>query len=234
MKLVLLPGLNGSSALFAPLLPHLSVHLEVESLALPDKGPQDYPSLAQLLAPRLQAIGEPFVLLGESFSSALAYRLAQARPVGLRGVIFVSGFVRRPHPLLALWPLLRYLPLPIRLATRPSLLRCFCLGPGAAPAQLEGLGLAIRTIPEPLLRARLDSLNRLTRPVQPLDLPSLHLRPLQDRLVMPHAAASLAQHCPHLQQLALPGPHFLLQRHPEACAEAIERFIAALPGTADS
>lgn len=224
----MLPGLNGTSALFEPLLPHLGANLEVDCLALPDSGPQDHESLARRLAPHLQGIDGPFVLLGESFSAPLAYRLAQERPRGLRGLIFAAGFLGCPHPLLPLLPL-RRLPLPQRLLILPSLLKLFCLGRRADPALLDWLREEIQAIPSALLRARLISLSQPQEPLQPLELPALHLLPLQDRLVMPRAAARLGQHCRQLQQVAIAGPHFLLQRQPQACAQAIERFIAGLP-----
>ena len=224
----MLPGLNGTSALFEPLLPYLDDRLEVDCLALPDSGPQDHESLARRLAPRLRAIEAPFVLLGESFSGPLAYRLAQDRPRGLRGVIFAAAFLGCPHPLLSLLPL-RLLPLPQRLLTLPSLLKLFCLGSQADPALIERLRQEIQAIPTALLRARLLGLSQPQVPLQPLELPALHLLPLQDRLVMPRASARLEQHCRQLQQVAIAGPHFLLQRQPQACAQAIERFIADLP-----
>lgn len=68
MRLVLLPGLNGSSALFAPLLAELG-DIECQAIELPEHGPQDYDALAQKMAQRLG--NAPFVLLGESFSGPL-------------------------------------------------------------------------------------------------------------------------------------------------------------------
>ncbi|WP_339463405.1 alpha/beta fold hydrolase [Pseudomonas sp. EA_105y_Pfl2_R69] len=64
MRLLLLPGLNGSHRLFAPLLPFLS-EWQVTTLELPQQGPQDFDSLATELAGQLG--DSPFVLLGESF-----------------------------------------------------------------------------------------------------------------------------------------------------------------------
>lgn len=222
MRLLLLPGLNGSSQLFAPLLPWLQ-GLQPVPLELPQHGPQDSDSLVSALLPRLGA--SPFVLLGESFSGHLAYRLALRQPPGLRGVIFAAAFLCRPHPLLALN---RYLPLPRRLLSHDRLLQLFCVGRNASPALLELLREEIRQLPAALLRARLNSLARLQEPAQPLGLPALHLWPQQDRLVSHHAAASLNRHCSNLRQIALEGPHFVLQSRAQACAQAISEFVAEL------
>ncbi|MWV17868.1 alpha/beta hydrolase [Pseudomonas sp. L-22-4S-12] len=222
MRLLLLPGLNGSNRLFAPLLPWLD-GLQLVPLELPQHGPQDSDSLVSVLLPRLGA--SPFVLLGESFSGHLAYRLALRQPPGLRGVIFAAAFLRRPHPLL---PLSRYLPLPRRLLSHERLLQLFCVGRNASPALLALLREEIRQLPDALLRARLHSLARLQEPAQPLHLPALHLWPQQDRLVSQHAAASLSRHCSDLRQIALGGPHFVLQSRAQACAQAISEFVAEL------
>lgn len=93
MRLVLLPGLNGSGRPFAPLLAYLP-DITCQVLELPRQGPQDYNSLATAL---LDQLGDtPFVLLGESFSGPLAYRLALRRPKGLCGMVFAASFLQRP------------------------------------------------------------------------------------------------------------------------------------------
>ena len=137
MRLVLLPGLNGS-ALFAPLLAELR-DIDCQVLELPEHGPQDYPSLADALMEQLGTT--PFVLLGESYSGPLAYQLALRQPTGLRGVIFAASFLSRPNPALAL---LAHLPIPNALATQPWLLRTLCLGKTAGPLGLS-VGLVVRS-----------------------------------------------------------------------------------------
>ena len=106
MRLVLLPGLNGSSALFTPLLAELG-DIDCQVLDLPEHGPQDYDALAQKLAERLHST--PFVLLGESFSGPIAYRLAMRKPPGLQGVILAASFLTVPNAVL---PVLKRLPIP--------------------------------------------------------------------------------------------------------------------------
>lgn len=221
MRLVLLPGLNGSSRLFSPLLPHLA-GCTVQVLELPEIGPQDYASLTEVL---LDQLGHsPFILLGESFSGPLAYRLAQCRPVGLRAVIFAASFLVCPHPLTRLLPLM---PLRRELLSNTTLLRWFCAGSKADHAMLELLRDEICSLPTQLLRARLHSLGQLKAPTNRLDLPVLQLQPTRDRLVTTAAAASPRQYCPQLQSLKINAPHFVLQTRPAESGSAISRFVAA-------
>ncbi|MET1078824.1 MAG: alpha/beta hydrolase [Pseudomonas sp.] len=227
MRLLMLPGLNGSSGLFAPLLARLDPRLQAECLDLPTQGPQDHDSLSRHFAPRLRSRNESFVLLGESFSSPLVHRLALDPPAGLRGVVFAAGFLGSPQPLMRLLPW-GSVPLPKGVLTRTALLRLFCLGRDASPEQLEALRMQLLKLPDVLLRARLRSLSQLAEPRRSLTLPALHLRPGQDRLVKSHAGAALGRHCTELQGVTIKGPHFILQQQPDVCAEAIERFIGAL------
>ncbi|WP_277372152.1 alpha/beta hydrolase [Pseudomonas sp. AA-38] len=221
MRLVLLPGMNGSSALFTPLIEALG-DIDCQPLSLPAQGPQDYSSLADTLFMQLGTT--PFVLLGESFSGPLAYQLALRQPTGLRGVIFAASFLSCPNPSPAL---LKHLPMPLTLATMPWLLRILCLGKTADEAILQRVQREIRRLDPSLLRARLATLASLQAPAQNLDLPCLHLWPQQDRLVANCAAERLPQFCSDISQIRLDGPHFILQTRPQACAKAIAEFIEA-------
>lgn len=122
MRLVLLPGLNGNSRLFAPLLAQLA-DVSCQVIELPRQGRQDHDALAFTLKEQLGAT--PFVLLGESFSGALAHRLALQCPEGLAGLVFAASFLQRPHPLLTTWS--SRLPVPKALLAQSGLLRLFCL-----------------------------------------------------------------------------------------------------------
>lgn len=222
MRLVLLPGMNGSSALFTLLLDALG-DIDCQPLTLPERGPQDYHSLSEALSTQLGTT--PFVLLGESFSGPIAYRLALRQPTGLRGMVFAASFLSCPNPALAL---LKHLPMPQALATQPWLLHALCLGKAADEDILQRVQREIRRLDQTLLRARLATLAALQAPAQALGLPCLHLWPQQDRLVTSNAAERLAQACSDLRQVRLDGPHFILQTRPQACANAIAEFIQRL------
>ena len=222
MRLVLLPGLNGSSALFTPLLAELR-DIDCHTLELPDHGPQDYGCLAEKISGQLG--DTPFVLLGESFSGPIAYRLALQRPPGLQGLIFAASFLTTPSTAL---PLLKRLPIPLALATRPWVLRAMCLGRTASDQALQLVQEEIRRLGKPLIRARLDTLATLQVPQQHLDLACLHLWPQQDRLVAASVARQLVNACSNIHQLRLEGPHFILQAQPQRCAQAIRTFMEEL------
>lgn len=88
--LVLLPGLDGSGELFAPLVAKLAETVDTRIVRLPLDGEQTQRALAQRLLPLLPS--EPFALLAESFSGAVALELARLKPAGLRQLILVATF----------------------------------------------------------------------------------------------------------------------------------------------
>ena len=229
LRLVLLPGLNGQCALFAPLLAALPAQWQPLPLRLPEHGAQDPASLAAALRPELQALEQPWLLLGESFSGALAHLLCRRLERPPVGLILASSFLQRPRRLMP--P--AWLPAPLRAGLlQPWLIEQACLGRGASAAQIEAVAEQIRQLPPALLAARLRTLRQLQPPDAALTLPTLQLAACQDRLVSTTASRNVARYCTQLQRVELDGPHFLLQRQPQACAAAIERFAAGLTSRA--
>jgi pimeloyl-ACP methyl ester carboxylesterase len=221
VRLLLLPGLNGSNRLFGPLLSSLPDSLPVVCLELPEHGPQDYQSLADTLQPRLGS--DPFVLLGESFSGPLARILAQRSPAGLRGIVFAATFASRPNPLLGL---LRLLPLPPpSLLAQHRLIRHFCVGQDAPETLVALIANEVRRMPAALVRSRLKVLADLHEPNGPLPTPCLNLVPSGDRLVTGSARLSIANSCDNIRTREIAGPHFLLQSRAKPCATAIMVFL---------
>lgn len=109
ITLLLLPGLDGTSVLFEPLLEHLE--LPARAVDYPQRRPTGYADLLPAvrdICPR----DRPFILLGWSFSGPLALLAAAERPPGLAGVVLCASFVTKPVP---------YLPAAIRHLARPLL-----------------------------------------------------------------------------------------------------------------
>ena len=80
----------------------------------------------------------------------------------------------------------------------------------------------------PTLKARLLAVMAVdvTALLSQIQVPVLALRASHDRLVPRAATRWIQDHRTHLDVVTLQGPHWLLQTRPEACAQAIEAFIA--------
>ena len=184
MHLILLPGMHGTSTLFAPFVHAMQTRNWREGAALerttdgilrpPSSAAAhswtlstiDYPSdsvwgYAQLVAyvhARLPPSG-PFVLLGESFSGPIAVELAarlsaSAAANRLRGLVLCGSFVRNPQP----WarPLAPLLqPLLRRLRPPPYLAQLALFGAHDTPDLRRALAQTLRDQAPAVLAARL-------------------------------------------------------------------------------
>ncbi|WP_157538895.1 alpha/beta fold hydrolase [Hydrogenophaga flava] len=223
--LVLLPGMDGTGALFAPLLQALSPEIQPVVITYPSNERLGYAELVELVEKQLPTATD-YVLLGESFSGPIATLLAGRNPPGLRALILACSFVRTPRPVLAPFrPLTRLLPNPA-LALGP--LSFALMGKHATPPLRRALAEAISSVDPGVMRHRAaaalsaDASNSLAT----VRCPVLYLQANEDRVIPIRCAAEVQRLCPQTHIASLPGPHFLLQTQAAAAAERIEAFIA--------
>jgi len=93
VTLVLLPGLDGTSVFFRPLLAALPSWVEPLVIEYPSDGGDDYPHLLALVSEAVRGL-DAYWVLGWSFSGPLALMLAARDPDRVRGVILCASFVR--------------------------------------------------------------------------------------------------------------------------------------------
>ncbi len=96
LHLVLLPGLDGTGELFAPLLAALLRQLPVTVLRYPDDPHLDIEQLADGVVAQLP--DAPLTLLAESFSGLVAAELLRRGEPRLRGLILTASFMQPPRP----------------------------------------------------------------------------------------------------------------------------------------
>jgi len=88
-RLVLMPGLDGSGELFAPLLPLIDRHFDIIVVRYPDLCSfDDYVNHARACLPD----GGPVALLAESFSSPVALTLMAEDRSRIGGAVLSAGF----------------------------------------------------------------------------------------------------------------------------------------------
>lgn len=95
MKIVLLPGMDGTGELFELVLNELSEH-ECLVIPLPSSGKQDYCSLVEYVKSKLPE--EECVLVAESFSGPIGAYLAKEEKV--KAIVFVATFLTPPSKFL--------------------------------------------------------------------------------------------------------------------------------------
>ena len=72
-------------------------------ISLPQSGPQDYASLANIIKEQLPT--DDYILLAESFAGGIVPELLKLKLPKMKGVIFVASFLSSPNKyLLSLFP----------------------------------------------------------------------------------------------------------------------------------
>jgi pimeloyl-[acyl-carrier protein] methyl ester esterase len=223
MKLLLLPGMDGTGLLFRQLVEALPKHIAPHVHAYDMQKRMGYDALLEAL-PR---IDEPYAILGESFSGPLAIRRA-AEDANVRAVILTASFERTPQALLrALAPVSRLL-----FASPPprAVVRHVLLGPQANEARIEEVREAISRVRGEVLAHRLQQVAQVdvSRELQGLPCPLLYLQGAHDRLVPAACGRRIAVGRGRILH-RLDAGHLLLQTQPSASAEAITTFLRDAP-----
>jgi pimeloyl-ACP methyl ester carboxylesterase len=227
-KAVLLPGLDGSGRLFAPLLAAAPRGFEPAPLSFPADRPLGYDELAALVRPLLPR--GRFVLLAESFSGPLAVRLAAERPRGLAALVLAATFIHRPldpllHPVHSLVGARLFgLPMPA------AVIRRFMAGPDAPDAVVAEVQRAVAAVrPDVLAHRSAEALRVDARgALAGVEVPILFLAPTRDRLIRRDAHEEVRAVRPDAEIVPIEAPHMVLQRCPHACLAAVEEFLRPL------
>jgi pimeloyl-ACP methyl ester carboxylesterase len=223
--LLLLPGMDGSEALFQPLVQSAPPDVSVVTVGYPPGGANTY----QDLLPRIQAIlprQGPFFMLGWSFSGPLALMVAAQRPPGLAGIVLASSFVRRPAPYVPSWA--HHLARPLLFRFYPAFSQVKALLGGYTTPELRALLARAHSQagPEALAcRVRAALTVDATAALAACPVPVLYLRADRDRVVPASRADEIRRLLPTLEIAELAGPHLALATNPVASWAAITAFM---------
>jgi pimeloyl-ACP methyl ester carboxylesterase len=232
VRLVLLPGMDGTGDLFDPLIEAMGPHAAIDVVRYPGHQALGYEELESRVRAQLPSPA-PFVLLGESFSGPLAISIAASPPPGLRGLVLCCSFARRPGPGLALMRAglvdVSMRLLHSRLMRVP--LRQLLLGRDASPRLSGMLEASLAQVSVAVMVRRMKEVQRVDvrDKLARVRVPALYLQALQDRVVPRQAAAAMQHRLSALRVVKIDGPHGLLQASPAASARAIESFCGELP-----
>lgn len=226
MKIILLPGLDGTGKLFNQFSSLLPSFLTVDIYTLPINGEQEPRALAESLALE-KLLNEDIFIIAESFSGPIAYELIKYHKGKIKGIILVSSFLSVPHPLLKLT---RWLPLslfPWHCAPAWAI-RLFCVGIDASDDLVQQVLNAINSVPAYIIAARIKALCKLRQPQDKIDIPCLYLQPSADRLIPKWHAEMIRALFHNFTMRVIPGPHFLLQANPKECVESVMEFVGSI------
>lgn len=234
MKLILLPGMDGTGALFVPFIAALQGEFDTLVVCYPRQRVLSYVELERLVRSELPD-SEPFVLVAESFSSPVAIRLAVSAPENLKGVVLCAGFISSPLQGLKRLAALALAPIVFRFSPPSRVLRWFLIGRNDEQSLVNSIRATLSDVKSRVLAARLrfvlncDERTNLRR----LELPILFLRPTQDQVIPDASFQEICATNPGVEMVEVQGPHLILQTRPKQCSEVIAAFVRlkALPRT---
>ena len=223
MKIILLPGLDGTGILFKPLLDALPNNTDSLIIDYPTNEKLSYSELVNYVIDQLP--NERFVLVGESFSGPIAYKIALLKPDKVASVIFVATFLSNPRKFLlktaSFLPISLLLSLPI-----PTLMiKTLLLGRSANIEIINLFKQSLKQVPPHILSFRLQEIAKLTNKHQLCGIKSIYIQATEDRLVPNNCVKDFKAMFNNLKIFKVKGAHFIFQANPVACAEIVANEI---------
>jgi len=229
LKLVLLPGMDGTGELFTDFVDALPKLFETVVVRYPSDRFLPYSELAGLVRKSCPA-SEPFVLLAESYSTPLAVQYAAANPTNLAALVLCAGFAASPvggwrRVLASL-----IAPIMLRIPLRKSAAEFWLIGQDAPSYLLTAVQVAISSLKPNVLAARVREVItcEVLAELERITVPILYIQAKQDRLVSASCVEEIRRIKPQVRVARLDGPHLLLQREPQKSAELVSEFLLGL------
>ncbi|WP_102798386.1 alpha/beta fold hydrolase [Bowmanella denitrificans] len=219
MKVVLIPGMDGTGRLFEPFIESAPAGLEVITVPLIQDAAAGYIDQAQYV---VDTIGdEPLVLVAESYSGMVAYNMLNIGCKNIRHIIFAASFISSPSWMASL---ARYLPVSV-LKSRfvpNSILGKILFGRFSSSKLIAVFYEALDHVSNDVLDHRLKQIATLKYPVTPIEIPCSYIRPKDDKLVSRAALEPFSRLCHKLTVHEVDGTHFVLQTNPKQCWSLIQ------------
>lgn len=223
MELILLPGMDGTGILFEPFLKSLPEHISTKVVHYPCDKELSYSELILFVQKQLPNDKE-FILLAESFSGPVAYKLANNEK--LKAIIFVASFIQPPNKLLGLskiLPITFFIPRQL-----PDVLLKFLLGPLATKEIYKLVNESLFKVKKHVFGFRLKEMAKLPKNYTESINKSIYIQAISDNLVSPEHAVIIEQVSKESTTYKVEGSHFVLQVNPERCSEIVQNEIDLL------
>ena len=229
MKIVLLPGLDGSGKLFKPFIDALPGEIDSLVISYPPYSKLSYAALVEFVIRQLP--NEKFILIGESFSGPIAYQVALSKPKYLESVIFVATFL--DSPLYFLQGISSYLPISILLKMPiPDFIVKSFLFEGGTDRQITGLfKLTMKQVSAEVLSFRIQEIGKLSKNHQVCNVRAIYIQATRDNFVPKRCVEAFKKVFDDINVFQIEGSHFILQSNPRACVEIVENEIHQIQRT---
>ena len=227
MRLILLPGLDGTGNLFEQFVARLPEEFSATIVSYPTHEKLNYAQLEILIRNQLPKT-EPFVLIAESFSGAIAVSIAAEAPQNLKALILCASFVSNPAPAFLRWINHKFwfeLPSPIWLIRILSGLH------DCDESVVKTFRETIHSVSPEVMSFRLDQILKLNarEQLRHCAVPLLLIRPLRDYFISDKIGVEeILRIKPEARCVEIDASHFVLQHKPKKSIAVIQNFLASL------
>jgi len=225
MKLILLPGLDGTGELFYPLTSLLK-NYDLQIIAYPDNKKLSYAKLIMLVKNQLPK-EEEYIIVAESFSGVIAYNIALEKPNNLKFIVFVATFIENPRPILSKFIPIGLLKFLLSLPLFDITIKKILLNSNASKKLIILVKNTINNIKSDILYFRLLQIINLKQVSQKISIESIYLQASKDYLVPKSAYNVFQKYIPNIHFYEVIGSHLLLQSNPKECIEIINKYLEA-------
>lgn len=218
--LVMLPGMDGTGLMFAPLIAQLPTNICPKIIPIPETCFSSHRELAKTVMDDFPE--GPCIILAESFSGRTAYELCLMVPERINHVLFAASFLVKPSRLSGYS---KYLPL---FPLKNDLIPDWCLSKllfGVENAPIELLHESLSQADSALLRNRLGIMAKMAAPEERIDMPCTIIKATRDYLVNAKAQQSISDVFSKSDFYEMETGHFVLQAVPKEVATVLSVII---------
>lgn len=220
MKIILLPGVDGTGILFEPFVEIFKADVPVEVIPLTTDSDQSILNQVSIIE---DAVGdEEVVLIVESYSGLLAYELARRNKIRIKQIFFFGCFLQPPS---FIGKLGRFLPVRLLNVIPDKLLSHILFNRWSSPELNQLLLKAIKLSDFSNLKKRFKTIATLRKPSQVIDVPCVYIQATMDNLVSAYNVKAFEDLCSNLQVEVVEATHMLLQTQPETMSQLIHKYL---------
>lgn len=227
MKLILLPGLDGTGKLFAPFIACLPKEFSASVISYPTREKLNHDQLKNFIVQNLPK-NEPFALIAESFSGAIAVSIAAEAPPNLKALVLCASFVSNPAPAILqtinhkFW---------FGFSAPVWLVRAMTGLHDCDKSVVEKLIESVKSVSPEVMSFRLDQIFKLDvrEELQRCTVPLLLLHPTRDYFVSQKIGVDgILQLKPEARCVEIDASHFVLQHKPEKAFSVVAEFLESI------
>ncbi|KZN37116.1 alpha/beta hydrolase [Pseudoalteromonas luteoviolacea] len=223
MKVILIPGMDGTGKLFCPLLDQLPAGIDTHVICLNEliatTPIEQSLEIASLIG------SEEVIILSESYSGLIAYHLSLLPYLNIKHVIFAASFLESPS-----WFSRFHNLLPLNLVRSniiPDTVLSTLLFAQRKNKKLVKLFISsLQPINNVILRERLKVIADLTRPNRRLSIPCTYVQASNDYLVSKKSVNAFKELCTNINVVKAAGGHFIVQSNPHYFSKLVQSLIA--------